>query len=175
MKDNSDIALIQGVLEGDIPAFETLVRRYEKPLLAFCYRLVWSHETAEEVVQDTFFSVYRHINQVDQTRKFSSYLFAVAKNTAISRLRKNKQTYALLDEDAMTDDMTLYEDLAKKETSDMLHRAVASLDPKFGNVLSLYYFSEMSYEEIGKRLKLPVNTVRTHLRRGRAALKQALQ
>lgn len=170
----TDEELVLRIREGEITAFELLIRRYQNKLIRFVMRLVWDHHTAEEVVSDTFFAVYRYVNRIDIQKKFTTYLFEIAKNTAISALRKKKQTLSLTAIDDFAADEFIYEYVAQREKKAQIAKAIAHLDLRYQRVIRLYYFDDLSYEQIGRILKLPVNTVRTHLRRAKDELKKYL-
>src|SRR3989338_4422761 len=109
MDPRRDEELVSEVQGGNIAAFEELVRRFQRPLISFVYKILWDHANAEEVVQDALFSVYTTIHRVDTKKKFSSYVFTLAKNAAISRLRKKKAAVAFNDDvHAIEDDATMY-------------------------------------------------------------------
>lgn len=175
MNSVSDETLIEQVQQGDIAAFETLVRRWQRVLLSFVYRIVHNDGLSAEVVQDAFLSLYKTIDRVDTKRKFSSYLFQIAKNIAISTLRKMKKTVSLDEIDSPVDeDVSLFERIVTGETQDRVRTAVLALPPNYRRVIQLYYFDDLSYGEIGKKLRLPVGTVRTHLSRAKVALRKKL-
>lgn len=174
MHNQTDEALIQCVKEGEITSYELLVKRYEGKLIRFVTRIVKDRHSAEEVVQDSFFAIYTHIDRIDTSRKFTTYLFEIAKNTALSLLRKRKPSVSLEEIEEIATDESLYEYLLGQERADRIGQALDGLDHKYERVIRLYYFDSLSYEEIGRRLKLPVNTVRTHLSRAKRGLKKLL-
>jgi RNA polymerase sigma-70 factor (ECF subfamily) len=174
MEKKTDEALVVEIQEGNILAFETLVGRYQRGLLSFVYRIVWDEKTAEEVVQDAFFSVYRSIGSIDTSKKFSTYMFTLAKNAAISALRKRKPSVKLEEMMWVEDDEPFYEKLLRDDLHESVSAAIQSLPHKYQQVIDLYYFQDLSYEEVSQKLKLPVNTVRTHLKRAKEALKKKL-
>lgn len=171
----SDEELVRDIQEGSISAFEALVRRYEKHLLSFVYRILRNGMDAQEVVQDAFFKVYTTIDRVDVSRKFSTYLFEIAKNQSISRLRSLHTELPLEEESAVETDEKIYAGLAQKEQTESIRLVVNKLPIKYRRVIELYYFRDLAYEEISEHLKVPVNTVRTHLLRAKQLLKGELK
>ncbi|MBI2404801.1 RNA polymerase sigma factor [Candidatus Gottesmanbacteria bacterium] len=174
--EKTDEELVSEIQKGDVLAFEILVKRYQRRLFSFVLHVLYHVHAAEEVVQDTLFAAYKTIDRVDTTKKFSSYLFAIAKNTAISYLRRRKQTisFASIEEQAHEEE-TLYDSLIEAEKQDHVKEAISQLEDKYRSVITLYYFDDLSYQEISKKRKLPVNTVRTHLFRAKKELKALLQ
>src|SRR5437868_10882522 len=108
MDKKTDLELVLAIQEGDILAFEVLVKRYQYGLLAFTYRIVHDEATAQEVVQDAFVKVYKYVDRVDPARKFSTYLFEITKNTAISALRAKKHTVSLEEVGEIAQDESFY-------------------------------------------------------------------
>lgn len=174
MNPKPDNELIEAVQSGDIAAFEVLVRRYQHRVYAQLLRLANDHELAQEVVQDTFFSVYRTIDRVDPARPLLPYLFTIARNGIISRLRRDKREVAIDEESAVTSDAEIYERVSQEERKATLQAALDRLEPRYRSVLQLYYYEDLSYEEISTRLRLPLNTIRTHIRRGREQLRRLI-
>jgi RNA polymerase sigma-70 factor, ECF subfamily len=170
----SDRELIQEIQNGNILAYEQLVCRYQRGLYVFVLRRVGNEHEAQEIVQDALYKVYQTIDRIDVERKFSTYVFEIAKNLAISFLRVRKPKISLDIVAQMNDDTSLYEAIAKKETRETVQKAVRQLPKNYRDVITLYYFRDLSYVEVGKSLGIPLNTVRTHLRRARKLLKQLL-
>ena len=94
-EDWPDEALVLEVQSGNIRAFEYIVRRYHARLFAFLRRMIQDEATVEEVVQDAFLNLYRTIDRVDTSQRFSTYLHAIAKHQAISTWRKMKDAVPL--------------------------------------------------------------------------------
>lgn len=171
----SDEQLVKDVQEGDVFAFEHLVKRYQRRLHSFVIHVVRDSDEAWDVVQESFINLYKTIDRVEPTRKFSIYLFSIARNTAISHLRAHKKEIPLEDIVGLTDDESLYERLAALERETYVREGLARLDEKYRSVIRLYYFDDLSYEEISQKLHLPINTIRTHLARAKEALKKILE
>ncbi len=171
MKSSSDEQLVQEVQQGNIPAFEALVNKYQHKLISFVVSVVRDHHAAQDIVQETFIHLYKTIERVHTDQKFSSYLYAIARNQAISFLRKRKTHVDIsqAEDIAGEDSPELY--AQQRDEQDRVESALAQIDKKYRKVLTLYYYDNLSYEEISKVLHLPVNTIRTHLRRAKAALK----
>ncbi len=174
MHTPSDADLVRAIQAGEIPAFEVLVKRYQRGLFAFVHRILENEDDAYEVVQDTFFQIYKTIERVDVERKFSTYAFEIAKNTALSVLRKRKRTVSLEMAEDIEDDESLLERVSRADDAVSIRRTIEQLPEKYKSVITLYYFDDVSYEEISRILRLPVNTVRTHLKRAKSILKKEL-
>ncbi len=166
----TDEQIIAEIQQGNIPIFSELVKRYQQRLFSFLCRYFRDPQDAEDVVQETFISLYKTVERVDTKRKFSTYLFAIAKNKAISLLRSKKPMVNLAEIQEIESDTEVYEEESKSEIT----KALSQLEEKYRQPLKLYFFADLSYLEISRKLKIPVNTVRTNLLRGKAKLKEIL-
>ncbi|MBI5448872.1 sigma-70 family RNA polymerase sigma factor [Candidatus Gottesmanbacteria bacterium] len=171
MMEKRDEEYIRDVQDGDILAFENIVRRYQSRLFSFVMHLVRDPEVAQDVVQDSFVNLYKTVDRVDTKRKFSFYVFSIAKNTAFSYLRRQKKQVSLDDVAELAVDELLYEKLFDRDQAQAMERRLAELDEKYRRVITLYYYKDLSYEEISRKLRMPVNTVRTHLSRAKVFLR----
>lgn len=184
---HSDKALILLARQGKQDAFRQLVTRYQNIIYYVIYGMVAQKETAEELTQETLIKLYNKLSQFDEDRPLKPWLLRIASNTAISYLRKNSKLVSL---DAMgdagqwkeSDHPPLYQTKevdeinrlnTKYKTQEVLE-TLNTLDPKFREALTLRYVEELSYEEIAQTMDIPINTVRTWIRRGRNKLMDAV-
>ncbi|MBI3576692.1 sigma-70 family RNA polymerase sigma factor [Candidatus Gottesmanbacteria bacterium] len=173
--DKLDEELVKEVQEGSIRAFEDLVRRWQNRLLSFTYRFLGDEQEAQDVVQDALFNLYKTIDRVDTTKKFSSYVYVVVRNTTMSYMRKRKPEVSLADIDVAQESLSFEEKLIAESARTSIKTALATLEPKYREIIRLYYFDQLSYEEVSRKLKLPINTVRTHLRRAKEKLQKTYE
>lgn len=172
--EKSDETLVSEIQDGSITAFEILVRRYQRRLLSYVHHRINDIDEVEDVVQESLFNVYKTIERIDTTRKFSSYIYTITRNTAISYLRNRKREVSLDEVQDLEDDAALYENLEASDRRQEIGDAIGRLDKKYKRMIELYYFEDLSYEEISKTLHIPINTVRTQLLRAKAALRKEL-
>jgi len=175
MNQRTDNALVQSIQEGNILAYEELVKRYQKGLYVFVMRIIRDEHASSDIVQETFIKTYRHIYSIDTSKKFSTYIFEIAKNTAISYIRGRKKHVSLESIANVQEEESFIEKIYRWDLANAVHLSVSRLPKKYNRVISLYYFEDLSYEEISKKLSLPINTVRTHLARAKGQLKKDLQ
>lgn len=166
----SDIELVKRVQAGEIPAYEELVNRYEAKLLRFLRRYTKEESIAEEVVQDALFKIYKNINRIDERKGFAGYLYAVTRNEMMTRFRKEKLVLPLFDDTVGVSGEDLYEEIDKKDKQNMVRKAMGELKEKQRRIIELYFFEELSYKRIGELLGVPLNTIKTNLRRAKSAL-----
>lgn len=180
--NRNDEQLITDYLEGDDTALSFLVDRYIKDVYRFAYQLTNDTGIAEDVTQESFVKAWKHIRSYRQDSSFKTWIFTIARNTAIDWLRKQKEVRLSSFENAEGHNMLL-ETTADEELlpNELLERAeniayVASLleqlDPKYREVLTLRHSSNMTFEEIGEILKRPLHTVKSQHRRALVMLKR---
>lgn len=178
--------LVKLVLKGDQNAFSQLVDLYQEKLYHMAYRMLNNRQEAEDVVQDTFLRVYNNLEKYDDTMKFSTWIYRIATNLCIDRLRKRKPVYSLdaessdyegLDGYSMipSDNRTPESELLISETQSIIHQAIDTLPPKYKSVMILRYIHELSLQEVGEVLDMPVTTIKTRVHRGREFLRKKLE
>jgi RNA polymerase sigma-70 factor (ECF subfamily) len=189
----SDAVLIKQAFTGDQLAFETLVNRYETTLYNFVKSLLRDHEQAGDVVQFVFLQLYRFLpklngNLLSERSKtpLKSWLFQVAANRCKQEIRRKKLLYfceleVIPDEDHVTtepdfvDSSPLPEEIAEqRELQHILYMAIQTLPARPRSVVLLRYTEELSFGEIGLRLNMPENTVKSHFHRARRHLRAML-
>jgi RNA polymerase sigma-70 factor (ECF subfamily) len=177
MSEKTDEAIAREVQKGDTESFGTLVERYEARLLRYARRFFFERIDAEDVVQEVFVKAFENIKSFDATRRFSPWIYRIAHNEFVNALRRRagKETVSLFDLDVVLPPLFAKEDpaeeLERKEFRAEMEQKLKALDVKYREPLVLYYYEEMSYQEIADILKIPVATVGVRLNRGRAILK----
>ncbi|MEK7060801.1 MAG: sigma-70 family RNA polymerase sigma factor [Patescibacteria group bacterium] len=169
-----DRALLIAAKNGDLSAFEDLVRLYERKLLWVVGRIIVDPHAAEEVVQDVFVSIYQAIEHIDETRPFAPYLYTVAKNASISFFRRKLYGKETPLDDVHASIVNIEKEYIDTEERQRVQRALKKLPLKYQTPIRLYYFDDVSYEKIAHMLDIPVNTVRTHLKRAKKLLAELL-
>lgn len=178
--------LVKLALKGDQSAFAEIVGLYQERIYHMSYRMLSNKQEAEDVVQETFLRVHHHLERFDENMKFSTWIYRIATNLCIDRLRKRKPIYSLdaessdyegLDGYAMipSDDRTPESELLLSETQRIIHEAIDTLPPKYKSVMILRYIQEMSLQEVGDVLGMPVTTIKTRVHRGREFLRKKLE
>lgn len=181
-----DARLAKLASQGDRRAFSELVEMYKDKMYHLGYRMLGNAQEAEDVVQETFLRVYTNLHKYDDTQKFSTWIYRIATNLCIDRLRKKKNVYSLDAE--MTDgdgndfysllpseEETPEEQLVLTETQQRIRRAIEDLPEKYKSVVILKYLHDQSLQEIADVLNMPVTTVKTRVHRGREFLRKRLE
>lgn len=176
---------IKQVKKGDHNAFGEIVEIYKNKVYQLCYRILGNSHEAEDVAQDAFIRAFVNIKSYNPEFKFSTWLFRIATNLCIDRIRKKKPDYYLDAEVAGTDGLTMYSHLASNtplpenkleslELHEAVQKGILNLPEKYRIVIILKYIEEFSLNEISEILDLPLGTVKTRIHRGREALSKQL-
>ena len=172
--DAADAILIKKAKRGSLEAFESLLRRYQSKVLHFSKRYVRNEKDAEDITQETFIAIYKNIHKIDPQRPFTTYIFEIAKNKSISHLRKYSKEVSLLDTHVIDEEDAWLNKLDKQNAKQHVATGLKKIPPRYSQVLRLYYFHDFDYNKISLMLKMPLNTVRTLLRRAKIKLKEVL-
>ena len=179
-----DRALVARILEGDRDRFTELVRRYEKRLVNYVYRITHRYEEAHDLAQEIFVKVYLALDRYDPKYQFSTWLFRIAQNASIDALRKKSLPEVPLsrptedepqkEREFADTGISPYRALKNKQLAAAINKAVGNLPPDYRELIQLRHFAELSYEEIATMKKLPLGTVKNKLFRARNLLKNEL-
>jgi RNA polymerase sigma-70 factor (ECF subfamily) len=177
MNNSEDRHLAKSVQKGDDEAFSILVNRYQNKIERYGNKFLRNNQDIEDVVQEVFIKAYQNINSFDSRRKFSPWLYRIAHNEFINHIKKkDREPIRFFDPDVIfpffpsakkTDDL-----VRDEEVKQGLEKNLKNIDSKYREVLILYYFQDMSYEEISDILEVPVSTVGVRLNRGRKKLRE---
>ena len=177
-----DSAVVTAFLDGEERAFSELVERYQTRLLNFIYRTIGDRDRAEDLVQEVFIRVYRHLHRFDRSKKFSTWAYTIASNLAKNELRNRSRNPLVLfqtmqgasdDEDrplqfedstARPDDM-----YRKRHLRELVEDTVAQLPEHHRQVFVLRELEGKSYEEIAEITDCNLGTVKSRLNRARTA------
>jgi RNA polymerase sigma-70 factor (ECF subfamily) len=179
----SDEILIEKFQNGDNYAFDQLVRRYKDPLLNFVFRFVGDLIDSEDIVQDTFYRVYKNKHYYKNVAKFSTWIYTIAGNLAKTELRRRKRRKLFsIHRDTPDEkewDLPDIESNPEKEvntlvTEKIIQNAINNLPNKFREVVVLRDIEGFSYEEISAIIHVPLGTVKSRVNRARLRLQEDL-
>lgn len=175
MDANNDLYNIKKVLEGDTAAFSGILQRYSNRIFAVIVRIVGCREDAEELTQDVFMKVFSSLKQYKGNSEFSTWIYRIAYNTAMSYTRKQRKEIPYIDE-------SLYENISEEEVDalfnrtdnsekiEQLEQSVARLTGEEKALLSLFYTDMRPINEIAEITGLTETNVKTKLHRIRKKL-----
>ena len=178
MSDYSDEQLVAKYLKKDEKALEELVGRYLPLIFGFVKRYTGNQNNASDITQEVFVKVWKNIKSFDQTKSFRTWIFTIAKRTAIDELRKQKAVpFSVLQEEgfenSIADESTsILDQIFSQQQSRELSLALAKLPINYNSVIKLRANDDLSFREIAVKLKEPLNTIKSRYRRGLALLKE---
>lgn len=161
-------------LRGDEQALERLVIEYGDAIACYAYCFVRDFQVAEDVMEDTFAALIVKRKRFEPRSPFKAYLFRIARNKCLDRLRKAKREVELSDELPFTEYPSVEEAALKAFRDEKVQKALLSLPPDYKSVLYLMYYQGMSADEIHISLGKNVKQVYNLLSRAKAALKEIL-
>lgn len=173
---------------NSIEIFNELVRRYKDPLMNFLFKFVGSKTVAEDILQETFFRLYKNKNYYTTVAKFSTWIYTIASNLAKTELRRrNRQAFFSIHGSNNKDD----EDISELELPDETYRpdvqadsnikykliqnALMKVKPIYRELIILRDIQDLSYEEIAEITGLKLGTVKSRINRGRLQLQELLK
>jgi RNA polymerase sigma factor (sigma-70 family) len=175
MDSVDDQHYIRLLKEGDTNAFAVLVDLYKDMVFTLSLKMLKDREEAEEVSQDTFLKIFKSLSKFNGESKFSTWIYKVAFNTCLDRLKKNKrpQPFAGLNEFTEQEAISLInvlDSIEERERKQMIQDCLHGLPGEDSFLLTLYYFEEHSVEEIAKIIGINPNNVKIRLYRSRKKL-----
>ncbi|MDX5339183.1 MAG: sigma-70 family RNA polymerase sigma factor [Cyclobacteriaceae bacterium] len=180
MQYQEDHYYIQQTRKGNLQSFGTLVEKHERKVFTLCLRMLKNQEESEEAAQDAFVKAYQHLHGFSGNSKFTTWLFRIAYNECLGRLRKRKNEFALVEE--LTEDMdppAQWQDglseLLRTEREKMIKESLEKLSAQEGAILTLFYLEEFSIKEISSVTAMTESNVKVTLHRGRKNLAILLQ
>lgn len=178
----SDEAIVTATL-ADKEAFGYLIERYEQKLTRYLLRLgVRTVEDQQDVLQETFIKAYRNLNGFDTSLSFSSWIYRIAHNEAVSWYRKRNvrpEGHMIADSEELIGFMAEAEVGAdvlfdQSINAEVLATALAQIEDKYRQPLVLRYFEHKNYDEISDILMIPIGSVGTLIHRGKKQLRDAI-
>jgi len=185
-EQHPDVALVERVRAGDVSAFDTLVRKYERQVFRIAQHITQNREDAEDVMQDAFLKAYEKLDQFQGNSKFYTWLVRIAVNESLMRLRRRRTGKMVsIDEDVETEEGSVPRDLAdwapdpeqnysQTELAEILEKTVKGLPPGFRVVFELRDVQGLSTEDTAEALGLSIPAVKSRLLRARLQLRERL-
>ncbi|MFH1129660.1 MAG: RNA polymerase sigma factor [Patescibacteria group bacterium] len=174
--ERNDDNLIKEYLDGDEKSFEILVQQYLKLIYNFVYRKINNVAEAEDITQEIFLKVWRNIKKFDQDKKFKSWIFTIAKNTAIDWLRKKKSLPFSAFDDEHGNNSLINKLIGKNNIiENNLAYALEELSPDYQKIISMHHDHAFSFKEIAETIGESINTTKSRYRRAIVKLKQIIK
>jgi RNA polymerase sigma-70 factor (ECF subfamily) len=188
LREIDDTALVNAFLMGENRSFDVLVERYQARLLNFVYRIIGDRERAEDLVQEVFIRVHRHLGRFDRSKKFSTWIYTIASNLGKNELRNRARNPLVLftsitqgwddeerplefeDPSARPDDQ-----FRKRQVKELVEQSVAKLPKHHREVFVLREIEGRSYEEIAEITRCNLGTVKSRLNRARNSFAEIIE
>ena len=178
----ADSELVLSALAGRESGFEELVRRYQRPIAAYVYRMVGDYDAALDLTQEVFIKVYGSLSRYRSEFKFSTWIYKIAHNAAIDHLRRGASRETAIgsgedDRPAITVDtrrLTPEQESERNERCSEIETVVQMLPAAYRELIVLRHSNDLSYDEIAEVTGLPLGTVKNRLFRAREAMRDLL-
>jgi len=180
----SDRDLVATAITGSQGGFEELVRRYQRPISAYVYRMVGDYEAALDLTQEIFMKVYGSLERYRAEFKFSTWIYKIAHNAAVDHLRRTSPREQPLTKGAEGDQYELpiesgrlspEVESERKERRQEIEAVVRTLPTAYRELIILRHAQDLTYEEIVEVTGLPLGTVKNRLFRAREMMRQHFQ
>ncbi|MDY7393660.1 sigma-70 family RNA polymerase sigma factor [Aureibaculum sp. 2210JD6-5] len=178
--ETNDLDCIRKILDGDTQKYAILVNRYKDLVYTLAIRMVKNKEEAEEVSQDTFTKAFKSLNKFKGESKFSTWIYSIAYNTSLDSLKKTKRQYKTVTINEFTKNQiksldNILDKMEHDERKLTIQNCMQLLPSEDSFLLTLYYFEELSIDEIAQIINLKPNNVKVKLFRSRKKLTSILK
>ena len=177
----ADSELVQSTLAGRESGFEELVRRYQRPIAAYVYRMVGDYDAALDLTQEVFIKVYASLSRYRPEFKFSTWIYKIAHNAAIDHLRRHATREAVASSETDRPEVVVEsrrlspeQESERTERCSEIETVVQLLPAPYRELILLRHSQDLSYEEIAEITGLPLGTVKNRLFRAREAMREHL-
>lgn len=183
---SDELALVRAAKQGDVSAFEQLVKRYDRNIFRIANHITQNREDAEDVVQDAFLKAFQNLGQFQEQSKFYTWLVRIAVNESLMKLRRRRSNRTVsLDQEVETEEDTMPREVAdwspnpeqlyrQGELNEILTKTINGLPSSFRTVFVLRDIEGLSTEETAEALDLSVPAVKSRLLRARLQLRERL-
>ncbi|WP_075590507.1 RNA polymerase sigma factor [Labilibacter marinus] len=178
MDNQSDKIVLKQIKQGDVSAYSVLVNRYRNMAFTLAASITKNNEDAEEVAQDAFVKAYKNLGSFKGKSKFSTWLYQIVYRTALSKMRIKKQQVQSIDEKTIVDvnlNDKQPDNLERSDRKKIIKIAINQLKEDESFLLILYYYQELSMEELAEATGYSVSNVKVKLHRARKNMYEQLQ
>ncbi|MGD0037446.1 MAG: RNA polymerase sigma factor [Bacteroidota bacterium] len=160
------------VLEGNVSKYSYFIDKYKGMAFSIAFRIVDNREDAEEIVQDAFLKAFRSLDKFRKDSKFSTWFYRIVVNSSLSRTRGKRPEFSSIEEDDITDIViesveSAYRSLDSSDQKKFIHNALEELNVEDRLLLTLYYLTENSIDEITEITSINQDNAKMKLHRAR--------
>lgn len=176
----SDVDLVAKAIRGKEDGFEELVRRYQRPIIGYVFRMLGNYDAALDVTQEVFIKVYNSLRKYSPEYKFSTWIYRIAHNAAIDHMRRNSVSQQSLETESPDGAYQLQiespipspeQDRERSEWRSEINSVVKCLPSAYRELINLRHGRDLSYDEIADITSLPLGTVKNRLFRAREMMR----
>jgi RNA polymerase sigma factor (sigma-70 family) len=175
MTNNAEYVLIDRILAGERNLYAELVNRYKSYTLTITMKILQNKPEAEEAAQDSFIKAFNSLKSFNRESKFSTWLYRIAFNTAISYKRKHRQSFQSIENTIIEHTQEADGMLERTDKSKFLQLAMEKLNEADRTALTLFYLQEFSLEEISEIMSMQANTIKVRIHRARQRVADELK
>src|SRR5687768_12703793 len=175
MTNEADLALIDRILAGEQTLYGGLIDRYKSYTFTIAMRILQNRPEAEEAAQDAFIKAYHGLKGFNREAKFSTWLYRIAFNTAISYKRKHRHHFQSIENTVIAYRQEGEGMLEMTDRKKYLQKAMAKLSESDRTALTLFYMQEFSLEEIAEVTQMQANTIKVKIHRARLRIAEELK
>lgn len=177
----TDGELIVSAIDGRADSFEELVRRYQRPITGYIFKMIGNYESSLDVTQEVFIKVYNSLTKYSPDYKFSTWLYRIAHNAAVDHLRRNSVNVQSLETENSEGTFELQiesrgatpeQEHERSEWRSEIESVVRCLPPAYRDLILLRHARDLSYDEIAEVTALPLGTVKNRLFRAREMMRE---
>jgi RNA polymerase sigma-70 factor (ECF subfamily) len=175
--DKTDEEIAQQVQMGKIGLYGILMQRYEAKLSRYGKKFFSNRDDVDDIIQQVFIKAYSNIQSFDTSRRFSPWVYRIAHNEIVNHLKKSKNAaLPFFDPDTIFPHPVAKEnpfnDSQKREMAELVEKCLEKIDMRYREPVILYFFEDLSYQEISDVMKIPVSTVGVRISRAKALIKE---
>lgn len=180
-RELTDLELIASAIRGADDGFESLVRRYQRPITGYIFRMLGDYEASLDVSQEVFIKVYNSLSRYSSNYKFSTWLYRIAHNAAIDHMRRNSVTPQSIETENADGTYQMQiespnpspeQDRERSEWRTEIEKVVRRLPSAYRELIVLRHSRDLSYDEIAEVTGLPLGTVKNRLFRAREMMRE---
>lgn len=174
-EEKTDEELVEIIRSADRELFSVIIDRYEKKLFRYAFNLIKNELKASDIVQEAFIKSFINLKGFDTKKKFSSWIYRIVHNEAMSSVKKYRKEVPILDDMDFQSNENIEKDFEKKEISEEVTQCMDQLSLMYAEPLALYYFEDKTYDEISDILHIPPGTVAIRIKRSKIIMKKICQ
>jgi RNA polymerase sigma-70 factor (ECF subfamily) len=175
MNARDDAALVAQCLDGDNRAFETLVRKYHRPVYNVALRMLKDPDAADDITQTVFVKAYEKLDSYNPSHQFFSWIYRIAINESINQSKKAKRLEEYESGVSAARETTPADEYGDDELAEEIAQAIQMLKVDYRMVIVLRHYHDFSYDEMGEILDIPAKTVKSRLFSARQQLREILE